>query len=70
MSRLEYLVLESRDRWGAAELTKLVNEKIANGWRPQGGVSVAITDNFGYGVSYCQAMVRGGPAASPAPERE
>jgi hypothetical protein len=65
MSGLEYMVLESRGYNGASDLASLVTAKIAKGWRPQGGVSVAITENFNYGLSYCQAMVRGEASAGP-----
>lgn len=51
----EYMVLEART---GPLLTKLVNEKIAYGWTPIGGVSVAITDNNTYGVVYAQAVER------------
>ena len=54
----EYLILESCERHGPGDLTDMVTAKIAEGWRPIGGVSVAITDNRTYGVAYCQAMVR------------
>lgn len=48
---MEYVILESKY---AESLTILVNEHIAKGWVPQGGVSVAV-DHFSY---YTQAMIK------------
>ena len=48
-----------------AQLTKVVNEHIGNGWQPQGGVSVIVHLAFvvliflPFRATYYQAMVRG-----------
>lgn len=48
----EYLIL----RFGEAELVEeQVEQRLARGWQPLGGVSVAIGN---HGSFYCQAMVR------------
>jgi hypothetical protein len=49
---MKYRILEKRS---AYKLEIEVNELIAQGWRPQGGVAV---DSMGMGESFLQAMVK------------
>lgn len=50
-AKTEYMVIETQGVSGTKKITKEVNEKLAEGWKCQGGVS------FFQGV-YRQAMVR------------
>jgi len=55
---MRYTVIDAPSAGG---LALLVNQAIADGWRPQGGVSVAVPPgDGGSGPHYYQAMVRGG----------
>jgi hypothetical protein len=49
---MKYIVLECA---AAQQLTGLVLQFISEGWKPQGGMSVA-TDQGNW--SYCQAMIK------------
>jgi hypothetical protein len=51
--RTEYQVFTSSESW---HLEKKINEKLAEGWQLQGGVSVALSPG-GY-LTLSQAMVR------------
>lgn len=50
---MEYCIVT---HWQAQELSKRVNEFIADGWVPQGGVAYTVT--LGVDESFAQAMVR------------
>lgn len=51
---MEYKVVDGKKEY---ELAEKVNALIKQGWRPQGGVSVVMTDSIFY-VWLFQAMVR------------
>lgn len=54
--RTEYRVVECSD---IVSLVQRVNEYIAEGWEPKGGVCVSYTETPDtIVVSYCQAMIR------------
>ena len=43
-----------------AQLSKLVNDQLKNGWQPLGGIAMALNDaaNANSGFTYCQALVK------------
>jgi hypothetical protein len=53
---MQYAIIQHSDPKG---LNKLVNKAIAQGWEPQGGVSLSTerTSTFSRYSVYCQAMV-------------
>ena len=56
---MEYLILEGND---ADQLSNEVRIRIADGWKPQGGVSVSLSesDHFSYQL-FAQAMTKETP---------
>lgn len=56
---MEYLILEGDD---ANQLSNAVRIHIADGWKPQGGVSVSLSgsDQFMYQI-FAQAMIKETP---------
>ena len=51
---LQYMVVE---RHSPNDITKAVNDRIAEGWRPQGGIAYQRVGDTNF---YCQALVREG----------
>jgi len=59
MSNLEYMILETTDDLRKDVLEEMVNKALAEGWEPQGGVTVArIGSNPYQSIRYMQAMIR------------
>lgn len=59
MQRLEYMILGAEGNKARIELESIVAKAIAEGWQPQGGVSVSEASLSGYGyITYAQAMTR------------
>lgn len=53
---MEYMVLEAGKK---EELTALVQTYINQGWKPQGGVSVGLSEGYDYAYyAMAQAMVK------------
>lgn len=51
-----YILIRTED---AARMVELVGEKLKEGFKPQGGVSVAISHGDGYyETAYAQAMIK------------
>lgn len=62
MPKLEYKILESEGNNARTTLEVLVNRSIAEGWEPQGGISVSDADISGTSfTTYLQAMIRSVP---------
>jgi hypothetical protein len=50
---MKYKIVESQNRY---DLVEKVNDSIAEGWKPQGGVNMLY--HSGYKESWAQAMVK------------
>ncbi len=51
---MEYIILKGDN--SISELRKKVNEKIKEGYKPIGGIAVAVDPDFNH--EYCQAMIK------------
>ena len=59
--KTEYTIVNSGyDRRSGKSFTEEVNEKLAEGWKCQGGVSIAFVESMmgGFEKHYAQAMIR------------
>lgn len=65
---LTYQIIHAND---PHQLTRKVNEELAKGWRPQGGVSLSCYgDSTGFvldSYQYAQALVKNPPTSSQGP---
>lgn len=57
---MQYIVVRGEDKWmenALGELETKVEKLCQAGWKPQGGISIAIKDDYEW-CHVCQAMVK------------